>query len=69
MEEKKLTIEESLAEVNEIVRKLESDDTSLEEAFKLYELGIQKVAQCNKVMEELEKKILILSDDGSLEEM
>lgn len=67
--EKKITIEESLAEVNDIVKQLESDETTLEEAFSLYEQGIKKVAQCNKVLEEIEKKILILNDDGSLEEM
>ncbi len=69
MEEKKLTIEQSLDEVSEIVKKLESDETSLEDAFALYELGVQKVAQCNKVLEDIEKKILILNEDGSLEEM
>ena len=69
MEEKKITIEESLAEVSEIVKKLESDETSLEDAFSLYEQGIQKVAQCNKAIEEIEKKIMVLNEDGSLEEM
>ena len=69
MEEKKITIEESLAEVSEIVKKLESEETTLEDAFSIYEQGIQKVAQCNKVIEEIEKKILVLNEDGSLEEM
>ena len=64
-----MTIEESLAEVNDIVKQLESEETTLEDAFSLYEQGLKKVARCNKVLEEIEKKILILNDDGSLEEM
>ncbi len=67
--EKKITLEESLAEVNDIVKQLESDETTLEDAFSLYEQGLKKVARCNKVLEDIEKKILILNDDGSLEEM
>lgn len=69
MEENKMTIEQSLAEVSDIVKKLESDETTLEDAFRLYEQGVIKVAQCNKVIEDIEKKILILNEDGSLEEM
>lgn len=67
--DKKITIEESLTDINEIVKKLESEDTTLEDAFSLYEQGLVKVAQCNKVLEDIEKKILLLNDDGSLEEM
>lgn len=55
--------------MSEIVKKLESEETTLEDAFSIYEQGIQKVAQCNKVIEEIEKKILVLNEDGSLEEM
>lgn len=69
MDEKKRTIEESLAEVSEIVKKLESEETTLEDAFSLYEQGVQKVAQCNKVLEDIEKKIMVLNEDGTLEEM
>lgn len=69
MEERKLTIEESLAEISAIVKQLENEETPLEDAFLLYEKGVQKVAECNKVIEDIEKRILVLSDDGTLEEI
>ena len=69
MEEKGRTIEESLAEVNAIVKQLENEETTLEEAFSLYEKGIRKVKECNKALEDIEKKILILNEDATLEEM
>ena len=41
MEEKELTIEQSFAEIEEILNKLESNEVTLEDSFLLYQSGMQ----------------------------
>ena len=40
-EKKELTIEESFARLDEMVKKMDSEDISLEESFRLYEEGMK----------------------------
>lgn len=67
-EQKELTMEERFAKLDEILEKLESKDATLEESFSLYQEGIEQVKGCNALMDTVEKKILQLNEDGSLEE-
>ncbi|MBQ7076857.1 MAG: exodeoxyribonuclease VII small subunit [Lachnospiraceae bacterium] len=60
--EKELTIEEGLKQIETIIEKLESSDVSLEESFKLYEEGINKVKAVNDSIDRIEKKIETLSE-------
>ncbi len=55
------TIEESLKELDEIVRKLESGETDLETSLKLYEQGTILIAQCQNTLTQAELKITELS--------
>ena len=63
---KKLTFEETLLQLEEVVDKLENSDASLDEAVKLYEKGIKLSVACDKILNEAKQKILILSagEDG-----
>ena len=61
-------LETGLSELEEILETLSGDDLPLEEAFRLYESGIKKVRECQKTMEDVEKRMQILKEDGSLEE-
>ncbi len=58
---KKVTFEETLAELESIVEKLENSDAGLEEAVKLYEKGIKLSATCDKMLNDAKMKITILS--------
>ncbi len=64
------TFEESMLELEKVVSKLESGDITLDESLKLFEKGIKLSKNCQKMLDEAEKKVKILtaSDDGSMEE-
>ena len=60
------TFEKSIKELDEIVKKLENGELSLDEMLTLFERGILLSKTCNKLLNEAEKKvnILIKKDDG-----
>jgi exodeoxyribonuclease VII small subunit len=65
---KKPDFEHSLARLEEVVRRLESPQLSLDEAMKLFEEGVALSRECQKQLEEAEGKVEILlkKADGKL---
>lgn len=61
------TIEETFAELDEIIEKLESSETSLEEAFACYEAGIKLVKACGEKIDLVEKQMIILQGEDEYE--
>jgi exodeoxyribonuclease VII small subunit len=57
---KKPAFEQSLARLEEIVRKLESANLPLEDAMKLFEEGMQLSRDCQKQLEQAEARVEIL---------
>jgi len=57
---KKQAFEQSLARLEEIVRKLESANLALDEAMKLFEEGMQLSRDCQKQLEQAEARVEIL---------
>lgn len=68
-DEKKQTLEETFAEIENIIEQMEQPDVSLDESFRLYQKGVEGLKSCNELLDEVEKKMQILTADGSLEEM
>lgn len=68
MAEKKETIEGMLEEIEETARRLSEEELPLEEAFTLYETGVKKVAACQKAIEDVEKKMIVLQAGRDSEE-
>ena len=67
MEEK--GFEEMLDELEEIVQSLETDDLKLDESISKFETGMKIATECNKKIEEAEKKITILiNENGDVKE-
>jgi exodeoxyribonuclease VII small subunit len=66
--QKKPDFERSLARLEEVVRKLESPQLSLDESMKLFEEGVELSRECQKQLEEAEGKVEILlkKADGRL---
>lgn len=60
------SLEEVLAEVEDIIEKLQQRDVSLEDSFLLYQQGIEKLKCCNEKIDMVEKKLLILNEEGQL---
>ena len=67
MEEQEKTLEEVLLEIEEIIGRLQQREVSLEDSFVLYQQGIEKLKICNDKIDTVEKKLLILNEEGSLE--
>ena len=65
---KKPDFERSLARLEEVVRRLESPQLSLDDAMKLFEEGVALSQECQKQLEEAEGRVEILlkKADGKL---
>lgn len=57
-----IDFENSLKELEKIVRELESGEVSLDESLQRFEKGIELYKQCRQTLEGAEKRIKILSD-------
>lgn len=67
MAEKK-TFEKSISELEDIVRKLEAGDVTLDESLSLFEQGIKLSKSCQKMLDSAEKKVSVLmaNDNGEV---
>lgn len=64
----KMNIEELFTELEETILKLNNSDVSLEQSFALYEKGMKLAAQCEKEIDTVEKKVLEISERGTVSE-
>ena len=62
---KEKTFEEQIGELEEIVKKLENGDVSLDESLALFEQGIKLTKGCQKILDTAEKKVKVLMSDGT----
>ncbi len=62
-----LSLEEQFETLDRIVEDLESPEISLEESFQKYEQGMRLLKDCNAIIDEVEKKVLQISEDGTLQ--
>ena len=60
MPKKTLSFEESMQRLEEIVRLLERGDVPLEESLALFEEGSGLIAQCGKLLDSAEQKVIKL---------
>ncbi len=68
MSNRKNDFEASMKRLEEISTLMARDGITLEESLALYEEGVKLARECNKVLEDTERriKILKLTDDGEL---
>ena len=59
----KKTFEESLKSLEDIVKRLDEEDLSLEESIKAFEEGVKLSNLCGKKLEEAQQKVEILIKD------
>lgn len=67
-ETKEMKLEEAFEKLDGMLHELESKDISLEDSFRVYEEGMKLLKQCNDIIDRVEKSVLKLNEDGSLEE-
>ena len=71
MAEKKMTFEQGLTRLEEIVKLLEKGDAPLAESLGLFEEGAGLIRSCGKLLDEAEQKVVQLrkGPDGEPEEL
>ncbi len=69
MGENKMTFEEALAKLEQIVTQIETGKVSLEQSIEKYAEGIELIKQCRTILDSAEKKIQMLAQgqDGGLQ--
>ncbi len=61
------SIEENFTRLEEIIQRLETGEISLEEAFAGYSEGMKLLKDCNDQIDRVEKQVLKLTEEGTLE--
>jgi exodeoxyribonuclease VII small subunit len=63
------SFEEKMEDLEKIVTELEKGDLNLDDSVSKFEEGIKISKECNKILEEAEKKItILLNQDGEIKE-
>jgi len=68
-EEGEPKLEELFEQIEYIAAELEGSDISLEESFALYDKGLHLLKQSNNIIDEIEKKVLVLDSKGETREL
>lgn len=58
------SLETVFEQLDEIVEQLEAEDVSLEDSFGLYHRGMDLLKVCNEKIDTIEKKMMILDENG-----
>lgn len=56
-------IEESFRRLDELLEKMEDEETPLEEAFSLYEKGLGLIKNAGAQIDHIEQKLILLGED------
>ncbi len=67
-ESKTKSIEESFDYLEEVITKMEDPDISLEDSFVLYEKGMKALKEATASIDEVEKKVKLIDDEGRTED-
>ena len=67
-ENQEKSLEEAFTELDQMLEKLSDRDTALEESFQVYAEGTKLLKYCNEKLDLVEKKMLMLSEEGELNE-
>lgn len=64
----KMTFEQAIKRLEEIVNLLENNETSLDDSVELFQEGVQLSQYCSKKLENVENKVSKILIDGQLED-
>ena len=59
-----LNFEQKLLELENIVKKLEDGTLNLDESLDLFEKGVEITKKCQKILDEAEKRISVITKNG-----
>jgi len=61
-----MSLEETFDQIDELMDKLSKDDMPLEESFKLYKDGMEMLNHCRELIDGVEKKIIMISEQSNI---
>ena len=67
-EGKKESLEQMFASLEDVIARLEQEDVTLEKSFELYNRGMTLLKKCSQSIDEVEKKVLVLDEEGDTHE-
>lgn len=62
------TLDQTFDKLEKLIQKMEAEDISLEESFALYYRGMDMLKSCNDKIDKIEKKMLVLDEEGEVHE-
>ncbi len=62
--ENKNSIEENFEQLEAIIKEMQSEETSLDKSFELYNNGLKLIQDCNRQIDTIEKKIKIIEEES-----
>ena len=65
----KLTFEEAMAELDELVARMEDGELSLDDSLKAFERGVMLTRKCQEALSQAELRVKTLTDADTLEEL
>ena len=68
MENQETTLEEAFAQLDQMLVKLSDRSTALEESCQVSAEGTRLLKYCNEKLDKVEKKMLVLNEEGKLDE-
>lgn len=66
--DQELSLEEAFAQIEEVIAHLETEEITLEQSFQEYNRGMQLLKHCNETIDQVEKKVLQINEEGGLDE-
>ena len=64
MSKEEINFEDAMKELEEIANKLEKNDLDLDKSVEIFEEGMNLSKKCSEILENAEKRITILLNDG-----
>ncbi|MBM6802445.1 exodeoxyribonuclease VII small subunit [Mediterraneibacter glycyrrhizinilyticus] len=54
--------------LEEVIKGMEESSVTLEQSFDMYNRGMKILKECSRTIDEVEKKVLVLDEDGETHE-
>lgn len=68
-EKKETTLEQRFETIETILQRMEEGEVSLDESFDLYKTGLAEIKAANEMLGDMEKVLMVLNENGDLEEL
>lgn len=63
-----MTLEKAFEQLDEIIEKMNDREVTLDDSFALYAEGTKLLKYCDEQLDKVEKKMLVLNEEGELHE-